>query len=268
MNEICPNLVLQHTEQTIVFEKGSNANSSFCVDPLNSIYAITTSIQSGEAKTAALSVFDSFVFSALTPEQWTAADQTAISAGCLNVTMRSDQFLWDGSKAILICNRDRFDENVKVISQFVYCELQTQRMEKEIVQNWDKCNGLIKYSHQINAAQLKHWTEVGQMTEHVASLRSLYQSIAGLSTSPSNSLTAPARRAVLELSVASRLQERLTLIDDQIEVMQDICEIANDRFVESSNFHSEIWLEKLIVVLLLIEVVLLLIDPLAKVLRL
>ena len=63
----------------------------------------------------------------------------------------------------------------------------------------------------------------------------------------------PSLRLARELAVQSEVVERLRVLDDQLEVVADLYELANDRLTEYSYFLREYRLERWILLALVAE---------------
>ncbi|HEY9678901.1 MAG TPA: hypothetical protein V6C76_12910 [Drouetiella sp.] len=268
---------LSANQQVMFFRKGSCDNSSYCVDQLNGVFATEVAVEeSGERRNgfspsedgrgspgadAHVPDFNLYVF---TPEEFDRSGLSNELEGALQVTARSDQFIWDGARAIIVCSKDRQIENSRIMSQFVYCELQLRSVEQSIRADWSECEKFSRFTHELTVAELVYRKDVNVMTEKVNRWRFLYQSLATLQVLPSAALSAQSKRTFFELAVVSRFQDRLVLVDDQLEAMQELCEVACERFAEFSSHTSGLKVEKLIVWLLVIEVLLLLADQAAR----
>ena len=72
---------------------------------------------------------------------------------------------------------------------------------------------------------------------------------------PERELSGVARRLFNEFLLATQAQDRLIVLDDKIEVVEDLYATANERLTSFAYFRREYWLEIAIVVLLLVQFV-------------
>jgi hypothetical protein len=192
-------------------------------------------------------------------EKWMARSSAA-DIPTVELMLRSDRILWRPGRAVLFGAPERLEETLAGLIDFAFYEGQLRRLEGECEADWATADADAGLTHRINPRDRRHWPHVAAMTERVTRRRIRFARLEKHLEKASPHLPGPARRMVSELLVQAETQDRLRAVDDGLEVLEDLYELANDRLSEFSYFWRGQRLEMWIVVLLVAEVVLLLLE--------
>jgi hypothetical protein len=137
-------------------------------------------------------------------------------------------------------------------------------LEAGIKRNWGAARQDAALSHRVTRKALRQWARVGELTEWVALSRLRYPAIDVGLYAPPESLTPRSRRILLELAKLTRMPDRLEFVDDQIQVYDDLYHVANDRLSEYRYHRTELQMEALIVILLVMEAAVMIIEIISR----
>ncbi|MBI5095878.1 MAG: hypothetical protein HZB26_26020 [Candidatus Hydrogenedentes bacterium] len=121
---------------------------------------------------------------------------------------------------------------------------------------------LIPLTHSVDDTAVRRQPHVDEMTRITTPRRMRHVRLEHRLHKASAALPGPARRLVSEMAVQAETADRLKVLDDQIEVFEDICEISNNRLLEYSYYRGEYKLELwiIVVLVLVLELVLILAE--------
>ncbi|GEM_PF-6694091 len=154
---------------------------------------------------------------------------------------------------------EHFDYALKIIAQFSLLDHELVRLETSASAALTASESDVVLTHQVTEAQFSQGPHVNEMTALIAreliALTRLdgYFTRLGISTSDEHKL-------LLQLMKAAEFDARMQYLDDVIEVVADIYELANDRLSECTYFHKEYRIELWIVLILVAELLLLVVD--------
>jgi hypothetical protein len=130
-------------------------------------------------------------------------------------------------------------------------DLQLRKLEHEIAADWDKAQAHIPLAHRTD---LKRAGELATMSQNTLSRRMRCARIERGLLAPLLPTADGARKLGEKLREQLEIEDRLETLDGQIEVYEDLYELANQRLSDYSSFFREMIVEILIVVLLAMEV--------------
>jgi hypothetical protein len=171
-----------------------------------------------------------------------------------------DRVLWRPGRAVMFGSAERHDDTLAALAAFAFFEGQVRALETALQQRWPAARQDVALTHRATPAMLAEWPRVGASTEWAALSRMMFVALDTFLDVPPEGLSARARRILIELANMTRMTDRLRAIDDQVEVFEDLYELANDRLSEFSYYRGEYKLEVWIIVILVAEVALLLVE--------
>jgi hypothetical protein len=188
-----------------------------------------------------------------------AAEAWIAGEGLVDLTLQSDRILWRPGHALVISGGD-FDAYLRGLASFALYESELRRLEQDLLAWWPMAQKDVPLTHRVDRRALHRWRHVARMTEAVAGARFRLVAIEACLERGPESLQGLARRLFIELALRIGATHRLERLDDQIDVVADLYELANDRLSEFSYFRREYVLEFLIIGVLALEVLLLLYE--------
>jgi hypothetical protein len=154
----------------------------------------------------------------------------------------------------VICAAEPAVRDLRVaLADVQFHDWQLRKLEAEVAKDWDTAQSHIPLTHQAN---LKRSGTIKALTQDTLSRRMRCARIERPLLTPTTPMSEPARKLAYKLRDALDIEDRLDTLDGQIEVYEDLCELANQRQSDYSHFLREFIVEILIVVLLMAEVVL------------
>ena len=193
-------------------------------------------------------------------EAWMAKPPSRPGQAMLDLVLQSDRVLWRAGRALVIGAPDRFDDVLAGLIHFSFYEGELRRLEAEIDTWWEAAERDAALTHQVDTAAVRRWPHVNRMTEVATLARMRLVRITRPLEKAAGTLAGPARRLVSELALQAEVADRLTYVDDKLEVFEDLYELANDRISEFNYFRREYVVEIWIVVVLLLELTLFLVE--------
>jgi len=187
-------------------------------------------------------------------EAWLAqpAGSADVSAP-IDLMLRSDRVLWRPGRALVVASSERQPELLAGLVEFAAGESALRQLEAETRERLDAAAADVDLTHAAVARALSRQARVNTFTEWAARARIrlvLLETRFARSPVP---LPPAARRLVNELAVQAEVGERFRIVDDQLEVVEDIYELANDRLTEYAYFAREYRIEMLILAVLVAE---------------
>ena len=191
-------------------------------------------------------------------EQWMLKPALLGARSTVELVTHGDRILWRPGRAVVIGASERFEELMAALVDFSFHEGALRWLENAIDTDYQSAAQDIALTHQVDKAALARWPHVNTMTRRVTAYRMAFIPLEARLGRPSSQLTGPARALVSELVMQTDMTDRLSLLDDKLEVLEDLYELANDRISEFSYFKREYRLEWGILFVLVVEVLVML----------
>jgi hypothetical protein len=198
--------------------------------------------------------------SASPPAARQAAEAWIAGPGVVDLVLQSDRILWRLGRAVVIGAASDFDAYLRGLSSFCFYESELRRVEADLAAWWPVAQADVGLTHRVDTAAVRRWSHVGEMTEAITGARFRHVAIEGPLEKGPDALPGLARRLFNELALRGEVAHRLERLDDKIDTVADLYELANDRISEFSYFRREYVLEFLIIGVLALEVLLLLYE--------
>jgi hypothetical protein len=175
------------------------------------------------------------------------------AGGALEIQFRSERLIWRRHRAVCFGVPQALDEVFAAVGHFTFCERELSRLEQKVEETWPMVEDDSYLADDISAREVKSRTHVGTMMRTVTAMRIDYVRIQTVLESPAAELTGLSRRLFAELAVQANVVDRLRLLDDSVEVIQDFYRLAHERLLELRSYFSEVRGNTLIVIVLLVE---------------
>lgn len=189
-----------------------------------------------------------------TVETWIAQPSAGKHASApIELVFRGDRICWRPDRAMVIVAGTRREEVVAGLVGFARNELELRRLESETSEKLSAAAGDVDLTHAVVRASLSRQARVNAITVWAAQARIRFTLLEPTVASGAAALPPPSLRLARELAVQSEVVERLRVLDDQLEVVADLYELANDRLTEYSYFLREYRLERWILLALVAE---------------
>lgn len=189
-----------------------------------------------------------------TVEAWIAQPSAGEHASApIDLVFRGDRICWRPDRAMVIVAGTRREEVVAGLVGFARNELELRRLESETSEKLNAAAGDVDLTHAVVRASLSRQARVHAITVWAAQARIRFTLLEPTVANGAAALPPPSLRLARELAVQSEVMERLRVLDDQLEVVADLYELANDRLTEYSYFLREYRLERWILLALVAE---------------
>ncbi len=193
-------------------------------------------------------------------EKWMAQASHADARPTIELNIMGNKIFWRPRKAVVMASAERRDEIMRGLVEFSFYEGRLRKMETQILADSATAQNDIALTHAVKVSDLKRQGHVNERTYQATLARMEFVELQPHLEHPDISLPGLARRVASELAVQAEVFSRLEIIDDQLEVLEDLYELANDRLTEFRYFREECILEGWVIFLLVLEVVLLVLE--------
>ena len=193
-------------------------------------------------------------------EDWIARSFHTPTRPMIELNVNNHRILWRPGRALAFGSSERANEVVRGLVEFSFYENRLCKMEAQILADSRTAQNDVSLTHAVEVLDLKRQSHVNERTQTITRARMEFVELEPHLEHPDPSLPGIARRIVSELAVQAEVFSRLEIIDDQLEVLEDLYELANDRLTEFRYFRSECVLEGWVIFLLVLEVVLLVLE--------
>jgi len=173
--------------------------------------------------------------------------------------MKSGKILWRPGRAVVQAGGEYLNEWLIAMADFAFREGQLRKLEDPVRADLTAAPQDIPLTHAVSPADLKRQYHVNEMTSRNTLARLKFVQW-GPRLENTSRLSGFSKLIISELLEKTRISDRLKALDDQLEVLQDLYESANDRLTEFRYFNEEVHLERWIIFLLWLEVVLLVLE--------
>lgn len=166
------------------------------------------------------------------------------------------RILWHSSRAV-VSGGDRLTEEVfSALTEFAFLEGELRKLESKVAAHLAVCQNDIPLTHAINTSDLPRQNHANKMTEQITFSRMEFLHLTPCFDNLHGRLTPQAKYVIGELTEKTGVwDDRIEAVEDQLEFLGDLYELANDRLTEFSYFRREAMLELWIIVLLVLEFV-------------
>jgi len=193
-------------------------------------------------------------------EEWIGLVPNSTTPPALELFVKYDRILWRPRKIVVVGTLDQLEEILPAIVEFAFYEDELSRLESEVHTALKNSKRDIHLTHAVAKADLQKQSHVNDMTHYVTSARIRFACLEPLLEMSSTDLTGQARRLCFEMFNQANVPDRLQVVDDQLEVVQDLYELANERLTEFRYYRNESILEFWVIAILALEVVLILVE--------
>lgn len=185
-------------------------------------------------------------------EAWMAAGEDERQP-TLEAPSFGERVLWRPGRALVIGNPERCRELLEGLAVFAWHEGHLCRLEGETAAAWEPAQADVELTQLPRRAALRRQEHVNRQVRRTTLWRMAYARLESHLEKPPLQLNGAVRRLYNELAMQAEVHDRLATLDDRIEVLQDLYELAADRLGEYRYFRGELRVEWLIVVILLLE---------------
>ena len=190
-----------------------------------------------------------------TAEQWLSGQSVELNHSYVEFNWNSDRILWIPGKVLINGKLEHLNELLTAIINFSFYECGVRRLEKQLREDFITAISDVPLTHAVKAIDLQHQSHVNEMTCRVTLGRMQFIQIESNIGHGAVNLSGSAKRITSELALLAEIFPRLEILDDQLEYLEDLYELANDRLTEFKYFRTEALIEWGIVALLVLELI-------------
>lgn len=177
-----------------------------------------------------------------------------------DVKYRGDRIVWRPGLATVYLNDEPRDELLPALTEFAFYEAELRKLEAEMDKREVTAQEDVPYTQTIHKRDKAHWPRLTETIEAFCRMRLVFARLSPRLTEEANSLGPRTRRLASRLLKHARAESRSESLDTRLEACEDLYEGANDRVADVRGWAYGHFLEIIIVVLLLMEVILLCVE--------
>jgi len=166
------------------------------------------------------------------------------------ILFRSERLIWRRGRAVGFGGAEALPELLAAVAHFSFCEGELFSLECEAQRAAATLEADAGLTHSVRVRDLARQPHVDIMTRKAVAMRLAFVRIQAALEAPLAGLDGPARRIFAELALQANAVDRLKSLDDTIELVEDLYELANDRLSDFRYFNREFRIEVLILLVL------------------
>jgi hypothetical protein len=193
-------------------------------------------------------------------QNWVAPAAQRSALPPIVVKVGGAQITWCSGRALIHGAADPIEPLLAALVDFGYYEAELRRLELEVADSWPALEEDTPLAYDVTQADMARHKAVGRRMEQTLRRRMRHVRLEPhLYESPAH-LPAAARDLGKRLREEARIEERLEVLDGQIEAYENVYELSSQRISEFRAARQGFILESVIIVLLAAETVLLLAE--------
>jgi hypothetical protein len=188
---------------------------------------------------------------------WIGKTETSSPA---TIKIQDVQVWWRSGAAVLFVAPHRVEPLLRSLVDFSWYESELRKLEQEIAASWPELEADSPLAYEVNAGNFTRDAALGLRMQQALQRRMWHSRIEPHLLLPAAHLPAQGQALCERLREEAWTEDRLELLDGQIEVGEQVYEMSSQRMGEYRNSRREFILECLIVVLLATETVVMLAE--------
>jgi hypothetical protein len=172
----------------------------------------------------------------------------------IRASLRSVRVVWSDSCALIAAPADQLDESIDAVVRFTLAERAMAKIEREMAALWPEIDATKALTHSVSRRQLAERRKLDARTERATDLNVMCMKLEKAIEQLDPRLAGGSKRLYAELVLQAGIYDRLEVLADPIDYADEICERANSRLTETRHAWTGFYLEALIVVVLVAEV--------------
>jgi hypothetical protein len=193
-------------------------------------------------------------------QNWVAQAAPRSAVPPVTIKVREAQVTWCSGRAVIQGGIDHIDPLLAALADFHYYEAELRRLELEVAASWRELEEDSPLAYDVKQSDMTRYKEVGRRVEQTLRRRMRHVRIEPHLYEPSAHLPAAAQDLGERLREETRIEDRLEILDGQIEAFESVYEMCSQRIGEFRAAREGFVLESVIIVLLTVETVLLLAE--------
>jgi hypothetical protein len=173
----------------------------------------------------------------------------------VTIKVQDVQVWWRSGAAVLFVAPHRMEPLLRALADFSWYESQLRKLEQEIAASWPELEGDSPLAYEVNSDNFTRDTSLGLRMQQALQRRMRHARIEPHLLLPAAHLPAQGQALFERLCEEAFTEDRLEILDGQIEVCEQVYEMSSQRMGEYRNSRREFILECLIIVLLAAETV-------------
>ncbi len=166
----------------------------------------------------------------------------------LRASISTIRVLWSNNRAVLFCAAEAFESGYDAVVRFTVIMREVCSLDEQMADVWRSVN---KHLHLVHASIARgKRKEVNQAYEKAVELKLMFLRTQTSLEQLSTKLDSTSKRLCAEMILAANLHDRLEMMENSIQFVNDHYEIVNTRLFESKNATRGMWLEGFIALLI------------------
>ena len=197
-------------------------------------------------------------------EAWLNELRDASGEPAIELFAKPYRIVWHPPRAAILGGDGLPEEMFSALVEFASLENRLKKLEAKTAECLKVCTNDVPLTHAVSPSDLLRQTHVNKMTEQIVSSQMELVRLTPCFDNLCGRLTPQTKHAIEELTEKTRIwDDRIEALEDQLESLWDLYELANDRLTEFRYFKREALLELWIIALLVLELVVILWEAFA-----
>jgi len=192
-------------------------------------------------------------------QKWLSETSSASDMPLVSVAFAGGRIAYNGARAVVVASEQSRGRAMVLLAEFHLLCSELTELELSLDIALAQAERDVALTHQVSPREFERWEKVNQMTRLIAVKRVEFTRLEG-SVMKAGIATSDSGKCLYQMIKMAEFEDRMEHVDDKIDVIADIYELANDRLSEFSYFHREYKVELWITWILIIELALLVAD--------
>lgn len=191
-------------------------------------------------------------------DKWIAPTDELRAASPITIKVKNVEVQWRPGLAVIHAPPERAEPMLEALVEFAYFEGELRRLEGEIVDFWPEVEGTHPLAYEVKKNDPELFETVGQRMGSALERRSRYARIEPHLCWPPAHLPEAAQELGELLRDEARVEDRLEVVDGQLEVHENVFELSSQRISDYRLSREGYILEMIIIIVLVAESLLIL----------
>lgn len=191
-------------------------------------------------------------------DQWIAPPDQRRAASPVTVKVKNVEVQWRPGLAVIHSPPERAEPMLEALVEFAFFEGELRKLEGEIVDFWPEVEVTRPLAYEVNKNDPQQFETVGRRMDSALERRSRYARIEPYFYWPPAHLPKAAQELGELLREEARVENRLEVVDGQLEVHENVFELSSQRISDYRLSREGYILEMIIIIVLVAESLLIL----------
>lgn len=197
-------------------------------------------------------------------ESWMALQKPSDTVPTTSFASNNCKIQWRPGRAIIQGPQEGCERVLEALVTFAFLEGELRRLERMLEAQEAVAPSDVPRAHRIRFRDHKEWRRIGETIEQLYDMRLTYGRLEAQFEIAPHTLPRDSRQVMERLVEEAAIDHRMEGFSNRLEGCEDLYEGANDRIADYHWYVEGGWMEAVIILLLLVEIVLMATDIFVK----